>query len=59
MKTPTESRVLVVTVSVTNLKRKVKGLTEAYRYLAGIAGHFTYQIRDWDKPSVLIEKGEL
>lgn len=58
-KPPIESRQLVVTVSVTNLKRRVRGLQEAYRYISGIAGRFDYEIRDWNHPSILIEKGEL
>jgi hypothetical protein len=56
---PIEDKILVVTVSVTNLQRRVKGLQKAYDYLSDISGHYDYEIRDFNRQSKVIEKGRI
>jgi hypothetical protein len=55
---PSEEKILVVTVSVTNLKRRVKGLEKAYDYLSDISGHYDYTIRDFNSRK-LVERGRI
>jgi hypothetical protein len=55
---PIEDKILVVTVSVTNLTRRVKGLQKAYDYLSNISGHYDYTIRDFNTRKV-VERGRI
>lgn len=54
-----EPRILEISVDFTNIKRRVKSLEMAYDYLSDLSGHFAYEIRDFNHPAIIIERGEL